>query len=245
MRARLGVIASGGTLRSGTGFANAGTLTYLLLFAYGARRIRLSTLGLLQYISPSVQLLLAVLLSAVAYAYNIILMRKQAQVADPYEVALFQNLIVALCLAVLTLQRLLSGWWRKYYLLAAILVLQLAQMAPGIATYLNNGGWSLSNAQRMYWILSLSGQATMYLLVLQLIARVGKESPAHRMLLRGLSVAAVAAAGVLVVLDAAVVREDSRLGSAAGDEAAPPISPPLYCPKRCAEFFFIVSARKT
>jgi S-adenosylmethionine uptake transporter len=42
---------------------------------------------------------LAVLLSAVAYAYNIILMRRQAQVADPYEVAFFQSLIVALCLA--------------------------------------------------------------------------------------------------------------------------------------------------
>ena len=32
----------------------------LLLFAYGARRIRLSTLGLLQYVSPSIQLLLAI-----------------------------------------------------------------------------------------------------------------------------------------------------------------------------------------
>jgi len=41
----------------------------------------------------------AVLLSAVAYAYNIILMRRQAQIADPYEVAFFQSLIVALCLA--------------------------------------------------------------------------------------------------------------------------------------------------
>jgi S-adenosylmethionine uptake transporter len=42
---------------------------------------------------------LSVLLSAVCYAYNIILMRQQAQVADPYEVAFFQNLVVALCLA--------------------------------------------------------------------------------------------------------------------------------------------------
>ena len=32
----------------------------LLLFAYGARRIRLSTLGLLQYVAPSVQLALGV-----------------------------------------------------------------------------------------------------------------------------------------------------------------------------------------
>ena len=33
----------------------------LLLFAFGAQRIRLSTLGLLQFVSPSVQLLLAIL----------------------------------------------------------------------------------------------------------------------------------------------------------------------------------------
>lgn len=42
----------------------------------------------------------AVLLSAVCYAYNIILMRKQAQIADPYEVAFFQSVVVLLCLAV-------------------------------------------------------------------------------------------------------------------------------------------------
>ncbi|ATE67133.1 DMT family transporter [Rhizorhabdus dicambivorans] len=41
----------------------------------------------------------AVLLSAMCYAYNIILMRRQAQIADPYEVAFFQSVIVALCLA--------------------------------------------------------------------------------------------------------------------------------------------------
>ncbi|TZG26187.1 DMT family transporter [Sphingomonas montanisoli] len=42
---------------------------------------------------------IAVMLSAVAYAYNIILMRRQSQVADPYEVAFFQNGIVAIVLA--------------------------------------------------------------------------------------------------------------------------------------------------
>jgi len=41
---------------------------------------------------------IAVLLSAVLYAYNIILMRRQAQVADPYEVAFFQSVVMALCL---------------------------------------------------------------------------------------------------------------------------------------------------
>ena len=41
---------------------SAGIITAipLLLFAYGARRIRLSTLGLLQYLAPSVQLVLGV-----------------------------------------------------------------------------------------------------------------------------------------------------------------------------------------
>ncbi len=41
---------------------SAGVITAvpLLLFAYGARRIRLSTLGLLQYLAPSVQLLLGI-----------------------------------------------------------------------------------------------------------------------------------------------------------------------------------------
>lgn len=106
---------------------------------------------------------------------------------------------VALSLAVLTLQRLLSGWWRKYYLLAAILVLQLAQAVPAIATYWNSGNWSLTSAQRLYWLLSLTSQATMYVFVLQLISRVGKESPSHRLLLQGLSVAAVLAAGISVL----------------------------------------------
>jgi chloramphenicol-sensitive protein RarD len=41
---------------------SAGVITAipLLLFAYGAKRIRLSTLGLLQYLAPSVQLMLGV-----------------------------------------------------------------------------------------------------------------------------------------------------------------------------------------
>ena len=38
---------------------------------------------------------LAILLSAVCYAYNIVLMRQQAQVAGPIEIAFFQSLIVA------------------------------------------------------------------------------------------------------------------------------------------------------
>lgn len=47
---------------------------------------------------------IAVLLSALCYAYNIILMRRQSQVADPFEVAFFQNTTVAVCLA-------LAAYW--------------------------------------------------------------------------------------------------------------------------------------
>ena len=40
---------------------------------------------------------LAILASATLYAWNIILMRQQAQVAGPLEIAFFQSLIVAAC----------------------------------------------------------------------------------------------------------------------------------------------------
>lgn len=42
---------------------------------------------------------LAVLVSAVCYAYNIVLMRQQAQVAGPIEIAFFQSLIVSVLFA--------------------------------------------------------------------------------------------------------------------------------------------------
>jgi S-adenosylmethionine uptake transporter len=47
----------------------------------------------------------AVLISALCYAYNIILMRRQSQLADPFEVAFFQNVTVAICLG------LFAGWF--------------------------------------------------------------------------------------------------------------------------------------
>lgn len=51
---------------------------------------------------------IAVLISALCYAYNIILMRRQSQVADPYEVAFFQNVTVAICLG------LFMGWFGEW-----------------------------------------------------------------------------------------------------------------------------------
>ena len=40
----------------------------------------------------------AILVSAILYAWNIVLMRQQALAAGPVEIAFFQNLVVALCL---------------------------------------------------------------------------------------------------------------------------------------------------
>lgn len=49
----------------------------------------------------------AVLISALCYAYNVILMHRQSQIADAYEVAFFQNLTVAVCLG------LFAGWFAE------------------------------------------------------------------------------------------------------------------------------------
>ncbi len=98
---------------------------------------------------------------------------------------------VALGLAVLTLQRLLSGWWRQYYLLGAILVLLLVGVVPAIASYVSNGNWTLASAQKMYWMLALASQLTTFLFVLQLIYRVGKELPSRATLIRLLTLAAL------------------------------------------------------
>jgi hypothetical protein len=107
---------------------------------------------------------------------------------------------VTLFLAVLTLQRLLSGWWRQYYLLALILVLLLVGVVPPIVSYVSNGNWTLSSAQKMYWVLALASQSAVFLFVLQLIYRVGRQVQARARLIRMLTLGAflVAAGSVLV-----------------------------------------------
>ncbi|MBL8237169.1 MAG: hypothetical protein JNM66_07115 [Bryobacterales bacterium] len=107
---------------------------------------------------------------------------------------------VTLVLAILTLQRLLSGWWRQYYLLALILVLLLVGVVPPIASYVSNGNWTLSSAQKIYWALALASQFAVFLLVLQLIYRVGREMPTRARLLRMLTLGAFVVAGLSVLL---------------------------------------------
>jgi len=107
---------------------------------------------------------------------------------------------VTLTLAILTLQKLLTGWWRQYYLLCAILILLLAGVVPPVASYVSNGNWTLASAQRMYWMLALASQFATFLLVLQLIFRVGRELPNQSTLIRMLSLAALAALGISIIL---------------------------------------------
>lgn len=87
----LAVLLLGERMRRGALAGSALAFGGVLAILWGQARAELGPEALLGAI--------AVLLSAIAYAYNIILMRRQAQVADPYEVAFFQSLIVALCLA--------------------------------------------------------------------------------------------------------------------------------------------------
>jgi hypothetical protein len=115
---------------------------------------------------------------------------------------------VTLCLAVLTLHHLLSGWWRQYYLLALFLVLMLAGVVPATVSYLSSGNWAMESVQKMYWTLAGASQIAMFLFVLQLIHRVGIESAAQKPLLRGLTPAAFAGAGI-----SALVHSDLRLNS--------------------------------
>lgn len=107
---------------------------------------------------------------------------------------------ITLVLAVMTLQRLLSGWWRQYYLLGVVLVLLVVGVVPAIASYANYGNWTLTSAQKLYWILALASQCSMFLLVLQLTYRVGKELPSQGTLIRALLCTAVLVAAVSVVV---------------------------------------------
>ncbi len=74
----------------------------------------------------------AVLFSAVCYAYNLILARQQAQLAKPVEIAFFQNLLVAafLALAAPWLAVLpAQGWWMHIAGSAALATLSVLLLA--------------------------------------------------------------------------------------------------------------------
>lgn len=107
---------------------------------------------------------------------------------------------LTLALAGMTLHRLLSGWWKQYYLLVLLLVLLIVGVVPAISSYANYGDWTSAAAQKMYWTLALAQQAVTFALVLQLIYRTGEELPAQASVVRLLTLVAVIAAGVSVYL---------------------------------------------
>lgn len=85
---------------------------------------------------------MAVLVSALCYAYNIILMRRQSQVADPYEVAFFQNLTMALCLG------LFMGWFGEWPADRHWPAIALAALLATVSLFLLS--WAYAHAEASY-----------------------------------------------------------------------------------------------
>lgn len=85
---------------------------------------------------------IAVLLSAICYAYNIILMRRQAQLADAYEVTFFQSLVVAISFA------LVMPWFAE---LPPLEHAPMIIVAAILATFsLAMLGWAYARAEASY-----------------------------------------------------------------------------------------------
>jgi len=84
----------------------------------------------------------AIILSALCYAYNIILMRQQSQVADPYEVAFFQNVTVATCLA------LVAPWFAVVPSGEHVPMIILASALASLSLFLL--AWAYARAEASY-----------------------------------------------------------------------------------------------
>ena len=80
---------------------------------------------------------LAILGSAVIYAFNIIVMRRQAQHAGPIEIAFFQNLVIGAALLVsapvVAAPQLPSGHWLELILAATLAIASLMLLGWGYA----------------------------------------------------------------------------------------------------------------
>ena len=85
----------------------------------------------------------AVLGSAVLYAWNLVLQRQQAQVAGPQEIALFQNLLVALILS------LAAPWLLHWPGMAALRDIALAAALAGVSLLLLSWAYARAEAQAL------------------------------------------------------------------------------------------------
>jgi S-adenosylmethionine uptake transporter len=85
----------------------------------------------------------AVLLSAMFYAWNLILQRQQAQLASPQEIALFQNLLVAAILA------LASPWLLVWPAAGALRGIVFAAFLAIVSLMLLSWGYARAEAQAL------------------------------------------------------------------------------------------------
>ncbi|MEO6717358.1 MAG: DMT family transporter [Novosphingobium sp.] len=87
--------------------------------------------------------IVAVLASAVLYAWNLVLQRQQAQIAGPQEIALFQNLLVAAILG------LAAPWLLHWPGVAALRDIALAAALAGISLLLLSWAYARAEAQAL------------------------------------------------------------------------------------------------
>ena len=130
----LAVILLGERMQRGALIGSALGLAGVFVIVAGQVHTRLGTEALLGAI--------AVLISALLYAYNLILMRRQSQVADPYEVAFFQNLTVAICLG------LFAGWFADVPDAGHFPMIALGAVLATVSLFLLS--WAYADAEASY-----------------------------------------------------------------------------------------------
>lgn len=82
---------------------------------------------------------------------------------------------LSVTLMVLTLQRLLSGWWRRYILLTALIVLNILSAVPTLLPLIGVNPWN-STSTKLYWGLTAIYQISLFMFVLLMTYRAGVES---------------------------------------------------------------------
>ena len=108
---------------------------------------------------------------------------------------------------VLTLQRLLSGWWRRYALLTLLLVLNLLSTVPSLLPVIGVNTWT-EISTKMYWGLYAVYQVTLFMFVLHMTYRAGVESNRSTSVVRLLTIS-----GFLIGVATVTLHWDPRLPS--------------------------------
>jgi hypothetical protein len=115
--------------------------------------------------------------------------------------------VITVTLMVLTLQRLLTGWWRRYMLLTLLLVLNLLSSVPALLPVIGVNSWTAIST-KMYWGLYAIYQVTLFIFVLQMTYRAGVESNRSTSVVRMLTIG-----GFLIGAATVSIHWDLRLPS--------------------------------